>query len=178
MARPTPLARETLEPFRQRHQGLVHRRTRDLAILRAMTERPPTPLPAGILEYELPGGWQCLAGKTDAANDYVSIKLARARDRWFHVRGMPGGHVVLRVTEEQEPDRATLERAAGIAAYHSKARTGGIVAVSMTEGRHVSKPRGARPGTVEIRKESVLRVRPATEEAISTWRKGKATGAA
>jgi predicted ribosome quality control (RQC) complex YloA/Tae2 family protein len=87
---------------------------------------------------------------------------------------MPGGHVVLRVPEDREPGKATLECAAGIAAYHSKARSGGITAVSMTEGKHVSKPRGAKPGTVEIRKETVLRVRPATDEAIAAMRKGKA----
>jgi predicted ribosome quality control (RQC) complex YloA/Tae2 family protein len=135
-------------------------------------ERPHARPPAGILEYALPDGWQAFAGKTDAANDYVSIKLARARDRWFHVRGMPGGHVVLRVPEDREPDRATLERAAALAAYHSKARTGGIVAVSTTEGRHVSKPRGAKPGTVEIRKETVLKVRPATEADVAAMRRG------
>ena len=133
--------------------------------------RGPSP-PAGILEYELPDGWQAFAGKTDAANDYVSIKLAKPRDRWFHVRGMPGGHVVLRVPAEREPDRATLERAAALAAYHSKARAGGVVPVSMTEGRHVSKPRGAKPGTVEIRKETVLKVRPATEAEVAAMRRG------
>lgn len=133
----------------------------------------PAP-PTGVLEYDLPDGWTAVAGKTDAANDYVSIKLARARDRWFHVRGMPGGHVVLRVSEDREPDRATLERAAALAAYHSKARSGGITAVSTTEGRHVSKPRGAKPGTVEIRKESVLKVRPATEADVAAWRRGNA----
>lgn len=136
------------------------------------SDRPAPRAPAGILEYELPDGWTAFAGRTDAANDYVSIKLARARDRWFHVRGMPGGHVVLRVPEDREPDRATLERAAGLAAYHSKARAGGIVAVSMTEGRHVSKPRGAKPGTVEIRKETVLKVRPATEADVGAMRRG------
>ena len=133
----------------------------------------PAP-PSGILEYQLPDGWQAFAGRTDAANDYVSVKLARPRDRWFHVRGMPGGHVVLRVADEREPDRATLERAAGLAAYHSKARTGGVVPVSMTEGRHVSKPRGAKPGTVEIRKETVLKVRPLTEEQVAAMRRGPA----
>jgi len=127
--------------------------------------------PAGVLEYELPDGWVVLAGKTDAANDYLSLKLARQRDRWFHVRGMPGAHVVLQVPTEREPDRATLERAAAIAAYHSKARTGGVVPVSTTEGRHVSKPRGAKPGTVEIRKESVLKVRPASEAEIVGMRR-------
>lgn len=136
-----------------------------------MPEHPSRALPAGILEYELPDGWLVFAGKTDAANDYVSIKLARPRDRWFHVRGMPGGHVVLRVPADRDPDRATLERAASIAAFHSKARTGGVVAVSMTEGKHVSKPRGAKPGTVEIRKESVLKVRPIPEAELAALRR-------
>lgn len=132
--------------------------------------RAPAP-PRDIVEYELPDGWQAFVGRTDAANDHVSLRLARPRDRWFHVRGMPGGHVVLRVAEEREPDRATLECAAGLAAYHSKARTGGVVPVSMTEGRHVSKPRGAKPGTVEIRKETVLKVRPPTDEAVAAMRR-------
>lgn len=138
----------------------------------APADRGPPPPPAGILEYELPDGWQAFAGRTDAANDYVSLRLARARDRWFHVRGMPGGHVVLRVPDEREPDRATLDRAAALAAFHSKARTGGVVPVSMTEGRHVSKPRGAKAGTVEIRRESVLKVRPLAEAEVTAMRRG------
>jgi predicted ribosome quality control (RQC) complex YloA/Tae2 family protein len=126
----------------------------------------PSPRIAGIVEYRLPGEWQVLAGKTDEANDYLSIRLARANDRWFHIRGMPGSHVVLRVPEGATPDRPTLELAAGIAAYHSKARGAGTVAVSCTEGRHVSKPKGAKPGTVTIKREVVLKVRPATEAAV------------
>ena len=137
-------------------------------------ERTGPAMPRGVLEYELPDGWQVVAGKTDAANDYVSLRLAKPLDRWFHVRGMPGSHVVLRVPGGREPDRATLERAAGLAAYHSKARTGGVVPVSMTEGRHVSKPRGARPGTVEIRKESVLKVRPLAEAEVAAMRRASA----
>ena len=136
------------------------------------SERTGPVIPSGVLEYALPDDWQVFAGRTDAANDYVSIKLAKPRDRWFHVRGMPGGHVVLRVPAEREPDRATLERAAALAAYHSKARTGGVVPVSMTEGRHVSKPHGAKPGTVEIRKETVLKVRPLTDDEVAAMRRG------
>ena len=136
------------------------------------SERHGPVIPSGVLEYALPDDWQLFAGRTDAANDYVSIKLAKPRDRWFHVRGMPGGHVVLRVPADREPDRTTLERAAALAAYHSKARTGGVVPVSMTEGRHVSKPRGAKPGTVEIRKETVLKVRPLTDDEVAAMRRG------
>jgi predicted ribosome quality control (RQC) complex YloA/Tae2 family protein len=110
--------------------------------------------------YELPGGWVVLAGRSEADNDRLSLKVARPDDWWFHVRGMPGSHVVLQGPEGEEADRPTLERAAAVAAYHSKARTGGVVAVSCTRARFVRKPRGAKPGTVEIRKESVLKVRP------------------
>jgi len=124
----------------------------------------------GLVEYRLPGGWEVLAGRTDADNDYLSLKLARPSDLWFHVRGMPGSHIVLRVPESAAPGREVQELVAGIAAYHSKAREAGTVAVSCTEARHVSKPRGAKPGTVAIRKERVLKVRPLTETALAAFR--------
>ena len=125
---------------------------------RAERREPPPP---ELWEYELPGGWTVLAGKTDADNERLSLKLARPNDWWFHIRGMSGSHVVLRVDEGREPDRATLEAAAALAAWHSKARSGGRVGVSATLARNVSKPRGAPRGTVQIRKEIVLTVRPA-----------------
>ena len=115
--------------------------------------------PRGVA-YTLPGGWTVLAGRTDADNDRLSLKIARANDWWFHVRGMPGSHVILQGPDDVEPDRKTLEQAAAVAAYHSKARAGGIVPVSCTQARYVSKPRGSKPGTVEIQKERVLKVRP------------------
>lgn len=117
-----------------------------------------------VHEYELPGGWMVLAGRTDADNDRLSLKVAKPNDWWFHVRGMSGSHVILRAKPSEEPDRETLKRAAAIAAYHSKARTGGVVAVSCTQAQYVTKPRGAKPGTVKIRKETVLKVRPALAE--------------
>ncbi len=112
-------------------------------------------------EYLLPGGWLVLAGKTDEDNDMLSIRLAKANDWWFHVRGMPGSHVLLRSRDGEEPDREILKQAAAVAAWHSKARNGGVVPVSCTQGKYVSKPRGAKPGLVHIRKETVLKVRPA-----------------
>jgi predicted ribosome quality control (RQC) complex YloA/Tae2 family protein len=140
----------------------------------AEPERRGVDRPAGIVEYRLPGDWQVLAGRTDAANEYLSLRLARQRDLWFHIRGMPGGHVVLRVPEGARPDRATEELAAAIAAFHSKARTAGTVAVSCTEGRNVSKPPGAKPGTVSITRERVLKVRPLTEAAAAAQRQPEA----
>lgn len=118
-----------------------------------------------LYAYRLSEGWQVLAGRTDADNDHLSLRVAAPNDWWFHVRGQPGSHVVLRVPPGQEPDRSVLKQAAAIAAYHSKARQGGVVAVSATRARYVTKPRGAKPGTVQIRKEIVLKVRPALPDA-------------
>ncbi len=116
---------------------------------------------ADYRRYELGDGWEVLAGRTDADNDRLSLKIARPADWWFHVRSMPGSHVLLRREEGGDPDRATLEAAAAIAAWHSKARGGGVTPVSCTQARNVSKPRGAKPGTVTIRREKILKVRPA-----------------
>jgi len=57
-----------------------------------------------------------------------------------------------------------LEQAAAVAAWHSKARNGGTVAVSGTLARFVTKPRGAKPGTVSIRRETRFKVRPGLPE--------------
>ena len=117
-----------------------------------------------VHEYTLPGDWTVLVGRSDVDNDRLSIKVARPEDWWFHVRGMPGSHVILQSKPGTEPDRETLKQAAAIAAYHSKARTGGVVAVSATRARYVTKAKGAKPGSVHIRKESVLKVRPGLPE--------------
>lgn len=118
-----------------------------------------------IIEHELPGGFKVLAGKTDADNDYLSLKRAKPNDYWFHVRGMPGSHVVLTSGSEETPDRATLKQAAAVAAWYSKARHGGVVPVSCTQAKYVTKPRGSKPGLVHIRKEITLKVRPALPQS-------------
>ena len=74
---------------------------------------------------------------------------------------MPGSHVILQGSPGADPDRETLQRAAAIAAYHSKAREAGVVAVSGTRVRDVRKPRGAQAGTVHICHARVFKVRPA-----------------
>jgi predicted ribosome quality control (RQC) complex YloA/Tae2 family protein len=115
-------------------------------------------------EYQLEGGWQVYAGRTDEDNDYLSIKFARPNDWWFHVRGMPGSHVLLRAKEGENPGREILWQAAAIAAFHSKAKSGGTVTVSYTQAKYVTKPRGVKPGMVHIRKEKVLKVQPGVPE--------------
>jgi predicted ribosome quality control (RQC) complex YloA/Tae2 family protein len=114
--------------------------------------------------YALPGGFEALAGKTDADNDLLSLKVARANDLWFHVRGQPGSHVILRHPDGDQPDNAVIKQAASIAAWHSKARNAGTVPVCHTAAKHVGKPRGAKPGSVTIKREKIVKVRPGLPE--------------
>jgi predicted ribosome quality control (RQC) complex YloA/Tae2 family protein len=119
-----------------------------------------------IIFYELPGGWTLLVGGTDADNDYLSLELAEPNDWWFHADKLPGSHVVLRAKPEEEPSRDTLRHAAAVAAHHSKARNAGTVPVYCTRARYVTKPRGAKAGTVNVARGQTLKVRPDISFAI------------
>ena len=113
-------------------------------------------------EFTTSGGFAVLSGQDDEGNEYLSLRLAAPGDYWFHVHGFPGSHVVLRVPSGgDDPSKADLKEAAAVAAYFSKMREGGEVSVSVCRAKDVSKPRGAKRGTVSIRNESRLRVRPA-----------------
>lgn len=116
---------------------------------------------ARLTRYELDNGWIALAGKSDRDNEILSLKLAHPNDWWFHIRGMPGSHVVLRSSARKGvPDAKLLKKVAAIAAWHSKARNGGQTAVSCTQIKNISKPRGSKHGTVSIRKEKIYKVYP------------------
>lgn len=122
-----------------------------------MKKQPPEPQ---VWRYELADDWVALAGKTDADNDRLSLKTARANDLWFHVHGQPGSHVILQGPESQEPTPDVIQQAAAIAAWHSKARNAGTVPVSCTQAKYVTKPRGAKPGTVTIKREKKIKTVP------------------
>ena len=125
---------------------------------------PFAPPKARTFTYELPGGWIVLAGRTDQDNEILSLKEADPGDWWFHVRSMPGSHVILKARPGEEPGPAVLKQAAAVAAYHSKARNAGVTPVSCTRARFVTKAPGSPPGTVHIRKETILKVRPGIPE--------------
>ena len=106
-------------------------------------------------------GFAVLVGKGDAENDRLTFEIADPRDWWLHVAGHSGSHVVVRNPDELAAlPRPVLERAAELAAWHSKARGTGKVEVHVCRVADVSKPRGAPPGTVRLRRWTGLRVYP------------------
>ncbi|HET7746975.1 MAG TPA: NFACT RNA binding domain-containing protein, partial [Vicinamibacteria bacterium] len=76
----------------------------------------------GYREEEV-DGFTILVGKGDADNDALTFRVADPHDFWLHVAGTPGSHVVVRNPDRlEELPRPVLERAAELAAWHSKSR--------------------------------------------------------
>ena len=111
--------------------------------------------------YITSDGWTILVGRSDAENDVLTGRLAAQDDLWFHAQGCAGSHVILRREGRKgAPGKAAIEEAAGLAAFWSKARHSGSVAVNYTQVRHVSKPKGSKPGLAAFRSEKTVFVEP------------------
>ena len=105
-------------------------------------------------------GFEVLIGRGDAENDELTFALAAPEDFWLHVGGgVPGSHVVVRNPEKLDAlPRAVIERAAELAARHSKARATRRVDVHLCRVADVTKPRGAPAGEVALRRWERVRV--------------------
>jgi predicted ribosome quality control (RQC) complex YloA/Tae2 family protein len=98
-----------------------------------------------------PGGWQLYWGKNSRTNDYVSRSISSAGDFWFHARGMPGSHLVLKCGDSRDKvEEVDILYAASFAAGYSKGKDAGKVEVIVADGKDVKKPKGAMPGLVTV----------------------------
>ena len=98
------------------------------------------------LKFKTSGGYTVLCGKNNVQNDYITMKVAEKADWWFHVKNMPGSHVLMQ-SHGEEPSEKDFTEAAEIAAFYSKAE-GNNIAVDYTNAKHVKKPAGSKPGYV------------------------------
>ncbi len=99
------------------------------------------------LKYISSDGFTILCGRNNLQNDRLTLKDSRNYDLWLHTQNIPGSHTVV-IADGKEIPLRTIEQAAIIAAYNSKARESTKVAVDYTLIRNVKKPQGAKPGMV------------------------------
>ena len=105
--------------------------------------------------------WEILIGKNAKNNDLLTFKFAHKYDIWLHAQGVPGSHVIIHLRDKNQlPPMEIIEKAAGIAAYFSSAKTSRIVPVNYTTVRYVRKPRNSPPGTVILSQEKTIFVEP------------------
>jgi len=93
-------------------------------------------------------GYDIYVGKNNYQNEELTFKVATGNDWWFHAKGIPGSHVILKSNNEEElPDRA-YEEAAALAAFYSKAKDVDKVEVDYIQKKNIKKVAGAAPGFV------------------------------
>ncbi len=92
-------------------------------------------------------GFHIYVGKNNYQNDELTFKFASGNDWWFHAKGIPGSHVIVKANGTELPD-STFEEAARLAAYYSKGRSQEKMEIDYLEKKNVKKPNGSKPGFV------------------------------
>ena len=99
------------------------------------------------LHYINKDGFHIYVGKNNFQNEELTFQLATGNDWWFHAKGMPGSHVIVKCDGRELTD-ATYEDAARLAAFYSKAKGQSKIEVDYLQRKNVKKPSGAKPGFV------------------------------
>ena len=99
------------------------------------------------LHYVSSDGYHMYVGKNNLQNEELTFHFASGNDWWFHAKGVPGSHVILKSGGDEVPDR-TFEEAGRLAAYYSKNRGSEKAEIDYIEKKHVKKVNGGRPGFV------------------------------
>ncbi len=92
-------------------------------------------------------GFHIYVGKNNYQNEELTFKLATGNDWWFHAKGIPGSHVIVKSEGKELPDRV-FEEAGALAAYYSKGRDSEKVEIDYVQKKSVKKVAGAAPGFV------------------------------
>lgn len=126
----------------------------------AKKQKAPKALPP--IAFVSEDGFQILVGRNNTQNDRLTLKDANKQDLWLHTKEIPSSHVIIVSGGREIPPR-TIEQAAVLTAYHSKARESSLVPVDFTQVKNVKKPQGAKPGKVIYEKYQTVYVNPSQE---------------
>lgn len=96
-------------------------------------------------------------GKNNIQNEYLTHKLSKPNDYWFHVKDGSGSHVVVHTSELSE---ALIRYAANLAAVHSTFHASSSVPVDYTQIRNIKKIPGQRACFVTYTKQKTIYIDP------------------
>jgi predicted ribosome quality control (RQC) complex YloA/Tae2 family protein len=113
-----------------------------------------------LKKLKIDENWEILIGRTSKENDWLTTRLAKPNDWWFHTRIFRGTHIILRNLAKKELPGNLKLLCCRLAAYYSKAKKSTNVPVDFTQVRYVRKPRGAAVGFVTYTNQKTLYVDP------------------
>jgi predicted ribosome quality control (RQC) complex YloA/Tae2 family protein len=109
--------------------------------------------------YRSTDGYDIYVGKNNYQNDELTFKFATGNDWWFHAKGIPGSHVIVKSNNEELPDRV-FEEAGKLAGFYSKGRDSDKIEIDYLQKKNVKKPNGSAPGFVVYYTNYSLTVHP------------------
>ena len=122
----------------------------------------PQKIQSHPLHFRSSDGFDIYVGKNNYQNEELTFKVASGSDWWFHAKGMPGSHVIVKANGQELPDRC-FEEAAALAAYYSKGRDQDKVEIDYLQRRNVKKVNGAPPGFVIYHSNWSMMAKPRAE---------------
>jgi len=93
--------------------------------------------------------FEVLIGRDSDSNDYLTTKMSNDNDLWFHVAGVPGSHVVIKI-KDRLPTPEVIKEVAKIAAKNSKCEKNSKVKVVYCKIKFVKKLSNMKPGKVQV----------------------------
>ena len=93
-------------------------------------------------------GYHMYVGKNNFQNEELTFKFATGNDWWFHAKGVPGSHVIVKTDGLEDMPDTTFEEAGRLAAYYSQSRDNEKVEIDYIQKKHIKKPKGGKPGFV------------------------------
>ncbi len=121
------------------------------------------------LKYITTNGYEVLCGRNNLQNEEITFKLAEKSDYWYHAKGVPGSHVLMR-TKGEEPPALDMTEAAEIAAFNSTAE-GNNIPIDYALAKFIKKPAGGKPGLVIYHTNYTAYVTPDPERIAAMRRK-------
>lgn len=107
-------------------------------------------------------GFTLYVGKNNKQNDYITTKLGKNEDYWFHTKDIRGSHCLLKCNGKNVKEH-TLVACCQIAAFHSKAKLSSNVPVDYCFAKFVKKPSGSKPGMVIYTNNKTMNVNPTSK---------------
>ncbi len=105
-------------------------------------------------------GYHMYVGKNNYQNEELTFKFATGNDWWFHAKGIPGSHVIVKTNNEEDlPDRM-FEEAGRLAGYYSSGRDSDKLEIDYLQKKNVKKPGGSAPGFVVYYTNYSLTIQP------------------
>ena len=92
-------------------------------------------------------GYSIIMGRDALSNDHLTTIMADPEDLWFHVRGVPGSHIIIRQRDKLITNEVKRQ-VAELAAKNSKAK--GDCTVVCCKAKFVKKDPDMKPGQVKV----------------------------